>query len=191
MSKENEVIEIEDAVEVTDITPVVDENGNDTTDWKAQAEANLELAKRNQGIAQRNKTRLQKLKEEKEGGAPVTKNEPTSSDLGEKAYLVVNGIKSADEIAFVQKMKKETGKDVESLLETTYFQTEFKSFKEKKATDNAVPTGSKRSTNTSVDSVDYWLAKGELPPADQVQLRRDVVNARLKKEQNKGVFYNS
>lgn len=191
MSKENEVIEIEDAVEVTDITPVVDENGNDTTDWKAQAEANLELAKRNQGIAQRNKTRLQKLKEEKEGGAPVTKNESTSSDLGEKAYLVVNGIKSADEIAFVQKMKKETGKDVESLLETTYFQTEFKSFKEKKATDNAVPTGSKRSTNTSVDSVDYWLAKGELPPADQVQLRRDVVNARLKKEQNKGVFYNS
>lgn len=191
MSKENEVIEIEDAVEVADIAPVVDENGNDTTDWKAQAEANLELAKRNQGIAQRNKTRLQKLKEEKESGAPVTKNESTPSDLGEKAYLAVNGIKSADEVAFVQKLKKETGRDIESLLETTYFQTEFKSFKEKKTTDNAVPTGSKRSTNSSIDSVDYWIAKGELPPADQVQLRRDVVNARLKKEQTKGVFYNS
>lgn len=193
MSKENEVIEIEDAVEVSDITTVVDENGNDTTDWKAQAEANLELAKRNQGIAQRNKTRLQKLKEERENAFanPNTKNESVSSDLGEKAYLAVNGIKSADEIAFVQKMKKETGKDVESLLETTYFQTEFRTFKEKKETDNAVPSGNKRSGNSSVDSVEYWLAKGELPPADQVQLRRDVVNARLKKEQTKGVFYNS
>lgn len=187
-------MDIEDAVEVSDIAPVVDENGNDTTDWRAQALANLELAKRNQGIAQRNKTRLQKLKEEREnaGATPTPKNEQvTPSDLGEKAYLAVNGIKSADEIAFVQKMKKETGKDVESLLETTYFQTEFRTFKEKKETDNAVPSGNKRSSNSSVDSVEYWLAKGELPPADQVQLRRDVVNARLKKEQTKGVFYNS
>lgn len=130
-------------------------------------------------------------KASKEEDETPEKVESKSSDLGEKAYLAVNGIKSADELAFVQKMKKETGRDVESLLETTYFQTEFKSFKEKSATDNAVPTGSKRSSNSAVDSVDYWIAKGELPPADQVQLRRDVVNARLKKESSKGVFYNS
>ena len=194
MSKQNEVIELEDAVEVIDITPVVDENGNDTTDWKAQAEANLELAKRNAGIAQRNKTKLQKLKESNEAdNNPILKNEQKveSNDLGEKAYLAVNGIKGANELAFVEKMKKETGKDVESLLETTYFQTEFKSFKEKSATDSAVPTGSKRSSNSSVDSVEYWIAKGELPPIDQVQLRRDVVNTRIKKEENKGIFYNS
>lgn len=192
MSKENEVIEIEDAVEVVDIAPALDADGNDTTDWKAQALANLELAKRNQGIAQRNKTRLQKLKEAKESTPnPTPKNEPQSSDLGEKAFLAVNGIKTPDEVDFVQKMKKETGKDVESLLATTYFQTEFNSFKEKKATDQATPTGSKRANNQTTDSVEYWLAKGELPPASEVELRRKVVNARIDKEKSKGIFYNS
>jgi hypothetical protein len=88
-------------------------------------------------------------------------------------------------------MKKETGKDAESLLDSTYFQTEFKDFKEKKASSDATPTGSKRSNNSSVDTVDYWLAKDELPPVSEVKLRRDVVNARIKKENSKGVFYNS
>ena len=114
-----------------------------------------------------------------------------SNDLGEKAYLIANGIKTADEMAFVKKMKKETGKDIESLLETTYFQAEFKDFKEKKATANAIPTASQRSNNSSIDTVEYWIAKGELPPASEVELRRKVVNARMKKEEAKGIFYNA
>jgi predicted nuclease with TOPRIM domain len=113
-----------------------------------------------------------------------------SNDLGEKAYLIANGIKSADEMAFVKKMKKETGKDIESLLETTYFQAEFKDFKEKKATANAIPTASQRSNNSSIDTVEYWIAKGELPPSSEIELRRKVVNARMKKEESKGIFYN-
>lgn len=185
MSKENDVIELEDAVEVPEFNPT------QGTDWKAQAEANLELAKRNAGIAQRNKTKLQKLKEARVETTPTLKNEPQSNDLGEKAYLISNGIKGSEEIEFVQKMKKETGRDVESLLETTYFQTELKEFREKKTTANAIPTSSKRSSNSQVDSVEYWIAKGELPPASEVTLRRDVVNARMAKEKNVGQFYNS
>lgn len=139
------------------------------------------------------KRELKEFKKPKETPKEETPSETkqTSSDLGEKAYLIANGVKGADEIAFVQKMKKETGKDVESLLESTYFQTEFKDFKEKKATANATPTGSKRSSNSSVDTVEYWIAKGEMPPADQRQLREAVVNARMKKEESKGQFYNS
>jgi len=187
MNTENEVEVIEEVVEPTDISEQLDADGNDTTDWKAQALANLELAKRNAGIAKRYKTKASKAVEK----LVEPTSTPASSDLGEKAYLAVNDIRSADEVEFVQKMKKETGKDVESLLATTYFQTEFKNFKELKATAGAIPTGSKRSNNSSIDSVDYWVAKGELPPKEQVQLRRDVVNARLKKEQGQGVFYNS
>jgi hypothetical protein len=186
MSTENEVIE--DVVDVADITPTVDDEGNDTTDWKAVAEMNRDLALKNRGIAQRFKTKYEKSKEV----VPVVKNDPiVSNDLGEKAYLAINGIKSADEVEFFRKMKKETGKDAEALLDSTYFQTEFNSFKEKKTTDIATPTGSKRSSNSSSDSVEYWIAKGELPPASEVQLRRDVVNARIKKETSSGVFYNS
>lgn len=198
MSKTNDgefdVNTIEEAADVPDFKPTVDAEGKDTTDWKAQAEANLELAKRNAGIAQRNKTRLQKLKE---NAQPADKKDdkgnaaPQTSDLGEKAYLMASGIKGADEIDFVQKMKKETGKDIESLLGTTYFQTEFKEFKEKRDTANAVPQASKRSNNSSVDTVEYWIAKGEMPPENQPELRRAVVNARMKKEESKGQFYNS
>jgi len=116
----------------------------------------------------------------------------SSNDLGEKAYLAVNGIKGADEVDFFQKMKKETGKDAESLLQSTYFQVEYKDFKEKKSTSNAIPTGSKRSNNSSVDSVEYWIAKGELPQGlENKELREKIVNTRMGKEQSKGVFYNS
>jgi predicted nuclease with TOPRIM domain len=119
------------------------------------------------------------------------KSSGNTNDLGEKAYLIANGIKTADEMAFVKKLKKETGKDIEALLGTTYFQAEFKEFKEKKTTANAIPTSSQRSNNSSIDTVEYWIAKGELPPMSETELRRKVVNARLSKDEAKGMFYNS
>ena len=139
------------------------------------------------------KRELKEFKKPKETTRDETPKDTTqtSSDLGERAYLAVNGIKSADEIEFFQKMKKETGKSADSLLESTYFQVEFKDFKEKKASSDATPTGSKRSSNSATNTVEYWIAKGELPPASEVQLRRDVVNARIKKEESGGMFYNS
>lgn len=134
----------------------------------------------------------QLLKKHPELGKTESKERATpSSDLGEKAFLIANGYKEADEIALAKKLTKETGKDLESLLGTTYFQTELNKLREDRAEQNATPKGSKRSNNSSVDSVEYWIAKGELPPASEVQLRRDVVNARMKKEESKGVFYNS
>lgn len=187
MSIENDT---EDVVDVTDTDSTVDEYGNDTTDWKA-------IAIRNKGIAQRFKTKLEKAKESKIESAPVivppqpATPVPQTNDLGELAYLAVNDIKGSDEVDFFRKLKTETGKDAQSLLTSTYFQTEFKDFKEKKATNNATPTGSKRSNNSSIDSVEYWLAKDELPPASEVELRQKVVNARINKSENKGVFYNS
>ena len=190
MSIENE--QVEDVVEVPEHAPTLDAEGKDTTDWKAIAEMNRDLALKNRGIAQRFKTKLEKSKEVAPPANPVKPNEPASNDLGEKAYLIANGVKGADEIAFVQKMKKETGKDVESLLESTYFQTEFKDFKEKKATDKATPQGNNRSSNPSADSVEYWIAKGELPTGpENKELREKIVNARMKKEESKGQFYNS
>lgn len=130
------------------------------------------------------KRELKDLKKPKED----SKEAPQSDSLGEKAFLAVNGIKGSDELAFFQKMKKETGKSTEDLLDSTYFQTELKDFREKKSTEKATPTGSKRSSNSSVNTVEYWIAKGELPPASEVQLRRDVVNARIKKESNQNPF---
>lgn len=189
MSIENDVIE--DVVDVVDITPTVDEDGNDTTDWKAIAEMHRDLALKNRGIAQRFKTKLEKAKEKSD--TPVEKNEEktVTSDLGERAFLAVNGIKSADEVEFFNKIKKETGKNAIDLIDSTYFQIEFNNFKEKKTTREATPNSSKRSTPLSADSVEYWIAKDELPPANQVELRRQVINTKAKKDSSGGPFYNS
>ena len=78
--------------------------------------------------------RMLKQLDKKLGSTTEVETETRSSnsnDLGEKAYLAVNGIKTADELAFFKTMKKETGKDAEALISSTYFQTEFQSFKEK------------------------------------------------------------
>jgi hypothetical protein len=168
--------------------PEVKEGEADTTDWRAEAQKLREKA-----IKQRERTKALKeqLKAKDEADKPIAKQEVTSVDLGEKAYLAVNGIKTPDEVAFFSKMKKETGKDAESLLGSTYFQVEFKDFKEKRDSSNATPTASKRSNNSSVDTVEFWLAKDELPPISEAELRTKVVNALMKREQSKGSFHNS
>lgn len=148
----------------------------DEKDWKAEAA-------KWKAIAERHKTSKPETK--------ATSKKSEGFDYGEKAYLTANGIKGSDEHEFAQKLQKQTGLDLDSLLEDTYFQTKLNEFREQKATTNATPSGTKRSNNSSVDTVEYWIAKGELPPKDQVEMRRKVVNARLKKEDSKGVFYNS
>jgi len=122
---------------------------------------------------------------------PAKASKKSDFDYGEKAYLASLGIKGTAEIELAKKLQKQTGLDLDSLVEDTYFQSKLTEFRELKATSNATPTGSKRSNNSSIDSVEYWIAKKELPPVSEVELRRKVVNARLQKDASRGVFYNS
>lgn len=122
---------------------------------------------------------------------PRTSKKSEGFDYGEKAFLTANGIKGTEEHEFAQRLQKQTGLDLDTLIEDNYFKTKLTEYREGKTTSAAIPNGTKRANNSSVDTVEYWIAKGELPPKDQVDLRRKVVNARLKKEDSKGVFYNS
>lgn len=109
-------------------------------------------------------------------------------DYGEKAYLIANGIKEADEMEFVKDVMKETGKSLDAVVGSKFFQAELKERREDKATADATPKGSKRSGQSAANTVEYWIAKGELPPKDQRELRQKVVNARISKESNKSMF---
>jgi len=109
-------------------------------------------------------------------------------DYGEKAYLIANGIKEADEMEFVKDVMKETGKSLDAVVGSKFFQAELKERREDKATADATPKGSKRSGQSAANTVEYWIAKGELPPKDQRELRQKVVNARITKESNKSMF---
>ncbi len=166
--------------EVPEIVETFDENEQDTTDWKA-------LALQNQGIAKRLRTKLEKAKTPPPEPPKPAEPEKKGFDYAEKAYLKASNI-TPDEFAFVKEVMDSTGKSLDEVLEAKYFQAELKEKREAAETKAAIPSGSKRSTTVSKDSEEYWLAKGELPPADQVELRRKVVNALAKNSGNKSQF---
>lgn len=109
-------------------------------------------------------------------------------DYGQKAFLVANGIKENTEMKLVQGIMQETGKTLEQVLDSKYFQAELNEMRELQTSKNAVPTG-KRSGNVPTESVEYWMTKDfKDVPAD---MKPKVVNARLNQSKAKGVFYNS
>lgn len=183
MEKENEG---EDVV-VDDLPGAPEAGKKDATDWKAVAE-------KNHGIATRLKTKLDKQKAAKEAaGDPGKKDnggkdpaDPSAKkgelDRMDKAILRMEKITDSKEIELVQSVMKDTGKDLESVLGMKYFQAELKEMRELAKTEEATPQGSKRSGTSTRDTVDYWLAKGDLPPLDQPELRRKVVNAKIAKQ---------
>ena len=109
-------------------------------------------------------------------------------DYGQKAFLVANGVKENTEMKLVKSIMQETGKTLEQVLDSKYFQAELKEMRELQTSQNAIPTG-KRSANVPTDSVEYWLTKDfkDVP----AEMKPKVVNARLNQDKAKGTFYNS
>lgn len=155
------------------------DNNNDT-DWKAKYdEVN--------GRFRRLEKKLEKLKD-----SPITtqesKQQNQTLDKMDRAILRMEKISSPDEVKLVEDIIKDTGKSLEQVLESKFFQSELKELRENKATEEATPTGSKRSGQSARDTVDYWIAKGELPPWSERELRIKVVNAKIQKQQSKNMF---
>ena len=190
MSTENE----EDIVEVPAITPTADEEGNDTTDWKALAEERQALAEKNHGIAQRFKTKLEKSKEVKEPKTtPEPKVEPKSNevDYGLEAYFVAKGIPDED-IDFIHQSMKDTGKEAKDLLGKNWFQAELKERQDARTSEKAIPKGTKRSSSGTQDSVEYHLEKYEsgTMKLDEMpfEMRSKVLEKALERKEAAGKF---
>lgn len=164
----------EEVVSTTDSNQDEDDSNEDSTDWKAKA-------LKYKAILDRNKSKK-----------PEAKKTNASNDLdyGAKAFLAVQGIKGADELKLVKDFMANTGKDLDSVVESKHFKAELDEMRELKRTADATPTGNRRTGQSARDSVEYWIAKGELPPQSDAELRRKVVNARMKKEGSGAVFYN-
>lgn len=175
--------------------PKEGEEGYDKINWK-------EVAEKNRGIAQRNATKLKKLKEAKPEAKepkikpPVKKaaevEKENADDRGfdrvDRSILRAEKITDEDELDLVSDIMKETGKDVEAVVASKYFQSELKALREEKTVANATPRGSGRTNNSAKGEVDYWIAKGELPPMDQPALRQKVVNAKIAAKRGENTF---
>ena len=129
-----------------------------------------------------------KIRAEKAERTPKESKKSDELDYGQKAFLAANDIKVSDEVNLVKTIMKDTGKTLEQVLESKYFQAELKEIRELKQSADAMPSKTKRSTNSAKDSVDYWIAKGELPPEDQLELRRKVIAERRKKDSTSNPF---
>lgn len=118
------------------------------------------------------------------------KEESKAGELDKADRFLLRSEKITDEkeVALVQSYMKETGRDAEAVLGSKVFQAELKEMRDLKATEDATPEGAKRSGTQTRDSVDYWLAKGELPPANQPELRRKVVNAKMAQKRSGSQF---
>jgi DNA polymerase/3'-5' exonuclease PolX len=172
----------ENEEEVVEELPEVIEGEEDTTDYKA-------LALKMQGMAKRFQTKLSKLAEAPKPKAEVVPEKKEDGlDRIDRAVLRAEKITDPEEVDLVQSIMKETGKDLDKVLESKYFQSELKEMRDTKASKEAIPSGTKRSSQSARDTVDYWVSKGELPPTDQVELRRKVVNARMQTEKSKSQF---
>lgn len=173
-------------VEETQNTSTEDANNEnsaeDTTDWKAEA-------LKNKAILERKEKKLQEFLSD-DGKEKKTKK-TNELGYGEKAFLVANGIKGAKETELVTNYMEQTGKSLDEVIENKYFQNELKDLRDVQAVNEAVGDPSKRVGDVAKNSVEYWIAKGELPPVSEVQLRRDVVNAKMAKSKSTGMFYNS
>jgi hypothetical protein len=173
--------------EIENINSTNDETIETTDSSNSEAETETETEQ----YTEREKqlyARLKKLEAERKE-TPFRKPKQ-SDDFGYdvKAYLKASGIAS-NEFEFVQAELKASGiKDVDSLLDNEYFKDKLNRHRELSKTAEATPTG-KRSSGVATDSVEYWASK----PIEDVpaNMRRQVVNARLNKEQSTGKFYNS
>jgi hypothetical protein len=168
--EENETQEVETQEETTE---EVEEAEGDTTDWKAEA--------------LKSKAILARLKNKKQS-KPTQKTKSDGFDYGEKAFLAANGVKGSKELEFFQAELTESGQDIDTLLENSYFKARLDEFRSLNQTAEATIAG-KRSGGAATDSVDYWMAK----PIEEVpkEMRAKVVNAKLQKDKSTGVFYNS
>lgn len=147
-------------------------SNEDDTDWKAEA-------LKYKAILDRNKNKPERKSESKKSD---------DLDYGQKAFLTASGIKGTKEFDFVKDEMKKSGEELENLLENDYFQSKLDKFRALNKTNDAIPKG-KGGSGVPTDSVEYWMAK----PMEEVpqDMRIKVVNARLKKEEGKGKFYNS
>jgi hypothetical protein len=175
MENENEQLQDVDIDEI----PLVEEGQEDTTDWKA-------LALKNHGIAKRLKTKLEKSKDAVPDKSEPNKVEAKNNGL-DFGQLAFNNSKSdavkieADEdIEYLEKTMKETGKSQKDILGSNWFKSEMKERQELRASREATPSHDKRSTTSGKDTVEYWLNKGGLPT--NPELRFKVVNARIARE---------
>lgn len=179
MSNEFEEVDFTNNDEMSTEDTHESEESKEDVDWDAKYKSEFN------GRLKRIETKLKKAFEN-----PSTK--PSSSDgldFGQRAYLTTKGV-SETEMDFVFEESKKAGQPINVLLQNEYFLAKLDKMRNEVRTEEATPSSATRTGQANSNDVEYWIAKGEMPPENQVELRRAYVNAKYERDQNKGKFYN-
>jgi hypothetical protein len=103
----------------------------------------------------------------------------TDPDMGELAYFNSKGIEIPEDIEYIKKEAKDTGKSVPEIMKFNYVKETLQLNKQQREAKAGMPHGSERTGGGGVNSIEYHLAKGT--PDDQ-ELAEKVVQARIGKE---------
>ena len=187
MANENE--NLDSLNETGDQAP--DENLETTDDVDALKEKNRQLFER----AKKAETELKGFKSKEKpasesgqgesAGAP-REREQESPDYAEKfdrLTIRAEGIKDSDQIDFVIGAAKRLGESIEKVLTDPLVMDKVKEMQEGTRVKDAVPSGSKRTPQSSPkQSVDYWVEREDLP--EDYKLRKEVVLERKKRSKS-------
>lgn len=178
-------------MEQIDSQEVVTSQNDDAVDTEQveteQTETKPQQVESKEAKIARLKRQLERLTKDEQPAQQQSKKPSLKEDYGKLAYLAANGIKAGKELELVEQYEG-FGKTLQEIVENKYFLNDLKEMREGAAVQGAAPSSSKRSAPSARDSVQYWLMKGELPPTDMPQLRREVVNAKIKADQSGARF---
>lgn len=180
----------EEEVVIDEIVETKDEEGNDTTDWKAIA---MKRDKEARGIAQRLKTKQEKAKEKAE---PEKKEEPKPEEFGllHKSYLRAAGITAEDEIELARDIAKKWGMEIDKLVDDDDFKAKLEKLRTSKANADAVSNiKGGQGTSQAKNTPEYWIAKGTPPSMTDVpdrKTRAKIARAMMDSAKNSKKFYN-
>ena len=176
---------------IPEIEEILDDEGNDTTDWKTIAYEAVEAGKQYEGLAKRNYSDLEKLRKAKtqeSEATPPQEKKKEGPDYAKLAYLETKGVTDEEDIAYIENLEKNSGKNLKELFTANWFQADLKERKEAREAKTAIPQGSRRSSGKPADEIGYYQAKGEMPPKDKPELQRAYVNAKIKADSSGSKF---
>ena len=140
------------------------------------------------------KSHWKKKAAESKGDKPEKKpDKPDELDKSDKALEIAqhallnsSGYKASEQQDYVFEQAKKLKVDVSEIVNDDYHKSKLKAISDKLAVQGNMPKGGGTGGGGASDSVEYWLAKDELPP-DQ-ELAEKVVEAKKKKDSGSKQF---
>ena len=181
---------------VDELHDVIETEGNETTDWKAEHKTLTEKAIRSRERTKSLREELKALKLENDGlkkstpsPSPQNKKEDKSDEFGlvHKSVLYSLGITGDEEVELARSTAKKWGisyDNIDKLAKDEDFKIKLEKLRTERSNADAISNlkggGGRTDAKTSPD---YWVAKGVVPTPEQVpdrKMRTAIVRAFMK-----------